>query len=127
MSGRPTREHQVPRLPFGTPHVFVLAVIDGGTPNRVYRIDHPETVIGREDGVEFVLADDEISKRHCLIRADGPVCTLTDLGSLNGTRLNGRRLREGVAQRIRHLDQIQLGTTSLFLMAAKFRTPVRDD
>ncbi|HXV76633.1 MAG TPA: FHA domain-containing protein [Candidatus Polarisedimenticolaceae bacterium] len=123
MSSRPTSEHQVARPPFGAPHVFVLAVIDGAPPHRVHRIERSETVIGREQGVDFLLDDQEISKRHCVLRADGPVCTVTDLGSLNGTRLNGRPLRDGVAQRLRHLDQIQLGTTCLFFLAGKFRTP----
>jgi pSer/pThr/pTyr-binding forkhead associated (FHA) protein len=124
---RPTRQQKIPRLPFGNPHVFVLAVIDGEDPHRVHRIARPETVVGREEGVDFFLPDEEISKRHCLLRADGPICTLTDLGSLNGTRLNGRRLREGVAQRVRHLDQIQVGNTSLFLLSGKFRNPPRED
>jgi pSer/pThr/pTyr-binding forkhead associated (FHA) protein len=86
-----------------------------------HRIDRAETVLGREEA-DLQIEDDEISKRHCLIRADGPVCTLTDLGSLNGTMLNGRPMREGVAQRLRHLDEIQLGTTRLFLLAGKFRS-----
>jgi len=121
MAERETTEHNTPRPPFGAPHVFVLAVVDGGNPQGVHRIDRAETIIGREDA-DFSVEDDEISKRHCLIRADGPVCTLTDLGSLNGTLLNGRPMREGVAQRLRHLDEIQVGTTRLFLLVGKFRS-----
>jgi pSer/pThr/pTyr-binding forkhead associated (FHA) protein len=120
MPERETTEHQNPRPHFGAPHVFVLAVIDGEQDHGVHRIDRAETIIGREDA-DFVVEDGEVSKRHCLIRADGPVCTLTDLGSLNGTLLNGRPMREGVAQRLRHLDEIQLGTTRLFLLMGKFR------
>jgi pSer/pThr/pTyr-binding forkhead associated (FHA) protein len=122
MPERKTTEHHTPRPPFGAPHVFVLAVIDGADPHGVHRVDRAETIIGRE-GVDVVVEDDEVSKRHCLIRADGPVCTLTDLGSLNGTLLNGRPMREGVAQRLRHLDEIQVGTTRLFVMVGKFRNP----
>ena len=121
MPERETTEHQTPRPPFGAPHVFVLAVIDGEERHGVHRIDRAETVIGREEA-DLVVEDDEVSKRHCLIRANGPVCTLTDLGSLNGTLLNGRPMREGVAQRLRHLDEIQLGTTRLFLLMGKFRS-----
>jgi hypothetical protein len=32
-------------------------------------------------------------------------------------------MREGVAQRLRHLDEIQVGTTRLFVMVGKFRNP----
>jgi len=121
MAERETTEHQTPRPPFGAPHVFVLAVVDGDDPHGVHRIDRTETVFGRE-GADVVIEDDEISKRHCLVRVDGPVCTLTDLGSLNGTKLNGRPMRDGVAQRLRHLDEIQVGTTRLFLLVGKFRS-----
>ena len=121
MPERETTEHHTPRPPFGAPHVFVLVVIDGADTHGVHRVGQAETVIGREDA-DVAIEDDEISKRHCLIRADGPVCTLTDLGSLNGTMLNGRPMREGVAQRLRHLDEIQIGTTRLFLLVGKFRS-----
>lgn len=121
MARRETTEHHTPRPPFGAPHVFILAVVDGADPQGVHRIDRAETIIGREQA-DFVVEDDEVSKRHCLVRADGPVCTLTDLGSLNGTLLNGRPMREGVAQRLRHLDEIQLGTTRLFVLIGKSRS-----
>jgi pSer/pThr/pTyr-binding forkhead associated (FHA) protein len=112
----------VPRPTFASPWVYVLAVVEGEAPRDVHRIDRPETVIGREREADLVVDDDEVSKRHCLVRVDGPVCTISDLGSLNGTRLNGRRLRDGVAQRVRHLDQIRIGTTRLMLLTGKFRS-----
>ena len=116
-----TTEHQVARPPFGAPNVFVLAVVDGQNPHQVHRIECPETIIGRDESADFAIEDEEVSSRHCLLRADGPICTITDLGSLNGTLLNGRRLREGIAQRLRHLDEIQVGTTRVFLLAGRFR------
>lgn len=84
-----------------------------------------ETIIGRGDGVHIDVNDEEVSKRHCLVRLDGPVCTIQDLGSLNGTRVNGRRLREESTERLRHLDEIQVGSTRYFVLggAFKFLTP----
>jgi len=114
-----TAERKVRRPAFGSPHVYVLAVIDGEEPNAVHRIVRAETVIGRGAEADFVLEDDEVSKQHCMVRADGPVCTITDLGSLNGTKVNNRPLREGVAVRIRHLDEIELGTHRLFFMSGR--------
>ena len=122
---RRTAEHEVLRPPFGAPHVFVLAVIDGDHPNSVHRVVQYETVIGRGEEAQIDLGDDEISKRHCLLRAEGPVCTIQDQGSLNGTRVNGRRMRDGVAHRLRHLDEIQVGATRLLVLTGTFkaRTP----
>ncbi|HKQ62382.1 MAG TPA: FHA domain-containing protein [Candidatus Polarisedimenticolaceae bacterium] len=121
--GARTAQHEVRRPPFGAPHVWILAVIDGERPHQTHRLIQYETVIGRGQGAHFELDDEEVSKRHCLLRVDGAVCTLQDLGSTNGTRLNGRKMRERVAHRLRHLDEIQIGTTRLLVLGATFRQP----
>jgi pSer/pThr/pTyr-binding forkhead associated (FHA) protein len=64
--------------------------------------------------------DEKVSKRHCQIRTDGPVCTIQDLGSRNGTWVNGRKMRD-TALRLRHLDEIQIGTTRLFVLHGAFK------
>ena len=104
---------------FGAPHVFVLAVIDGDDPTRVHRILRTETTIGRTDPADFVIEDDQISQQHIRIRVEGSVCTLQDLESLNGTRVNGSKVRSGTCCRLRHLDEIQIGGTRLFLLSGK--------
>jgi len=121
MSSRPTAEHVARRPPFGAPHVFVLALVSGDDPSRVHRIARTDTVIGRGDEADFSLDDEEISARHANIRVEGPVCLLTDLGSRNGTKVNGRPVREGVSQRLRHLDEIRLGKTRVIVLQGRFR------
>ena len=108
--------------PFGAPHVFVLAVIDGDDANIAHRIIQTDTVIGRGDDVDLFIDDEQISKAHCKIRVEGSVCTIVDLGSRNGTSVNGRRLAEGVMQRLRSLDEIEIGSHHLFLLAGRFRS-----
>ena len=97
-----TAEKQQPQTPFGAPHVFVLVLCDSTNPRDVYRIAQRETIIGRSDDVDVPLDDESVSKRHCSIQVDGSVCSVTDLGSLNGTMLNDdlltpepRTLRDG--------------------------------
>jgi pSer/pThr/pTyr-binding forkhead associated (FHA) protein len=51
-----------------------------------------ETTIGVESSNDLVLADRFISARHACLRWDGVEWWLEDLGSKNGTRLNGRPL-----------------------------------
>lgn len=109
---------------FGAPYMYVLVVLDGAGAGAVHRITHAETVIGRGAEPHFGLEDDETSKRHCMIRVDGPVCTLLDLVSLNGTRLNDRPVRKDVAQRLRHLDEIRVGGTRLLFMTGRCRQQV---
>jgi len=116
-----TAEHEEPRPAFGAPYVWVIAVIDGEQPNAVHRILQYETLIGRGGDAHIDVNDEMVSKRHCLIRVEGPVCTIQDLGSRNGTRVNGRKMRDETSLRLRHLDEIQIGTTRLFVLHGAFK------
>jgi pSer/pThr/pTyr-binding forkhead associated (FHA) protein len=116
-----TADRRQRQLPFGAPNVFVLVVIDGNDVAAVHRITRAETILGRGDEVQFTLDDEQVSKEHCRIRVEGSVCTIIDPGSRNGTSVNGRRLPRGVAHRLRHLDEIDIGDHRLFLLAGRFR------
>lgn len=118
-----TAERERCKPPYGTPYVFVLTVVDGPEPTLVHRIGCRETVIGRDSSADFVIDDETISKRHCLLRVEAAVCMLVDLESRNGTRINRRVLRPGTAQRLRHLDEIEVGGVRLLLLSGKFRRP----
>ena len=119
MMNRTTARRVRPQRAFGAPHVYVLAVIEGDNPHVVHRIQQHETLVGRGEKANFVIDDEEISNLHCKIRAEASVCTLQDLGSLNGTLLNGKPLRRGTSSRLRHLDEIQIGDTRLLLLTGR--------
>ena len=67
--------------------------------------------IGHKQG-ELLLDDPLVSSRHCQVQARGTEWVLTDLGSTNGTMVDGRLLREVV---LRPGSEIQLGGTRLVL------------
>jgi diguanylate cyclase (GGDEF)-like protein len=70
-------------------------------------LDNP-VIIGRDPAVELPLQDQGISRRHCRIRAEADGFVIEDLGSTNGTLLNGERLK---APRALHPgDRIFLGS-----------------
>src|SRR5215470_18378092 len=71
-------------------------------------VDRPVT-IGRDADIELPLRDGSISRRHCRVERDADGYLLEDLGSTNGTRLNGARIREAV--RLSEGDKIFLGAT----------------
>jgi pSer/pThr/pTyr-binding forkhead associated (FHA) protein len=50
-----------------------------------------EVVVGRE-GVDFVVDDDQMSRRHAAIRMGPSGVEIEDLGSLNGTFVDGERI-----------------------------------
>jgi len=67
--------------------------------------------IGRSPGSDIVIADDYISSAHARIVPSGERIVLEDLGSTNGTVVNGRRITSPVT--LAPGDEIDLGTVRL--------------
>jgi len=64
--------------------------------------------LGRSSSCDLVLPDDTISRRHAEIALRGGVCVIRDLGSANGTWVNGRSVER---TRLRRGDELRLGET----------------
>jgi len=77
---------------------------------RTYPLGIGSTVIGRGDQASLRLPDVGISRRHARIDYDGNQVVLTDLGSTNGSMVNGQRVS---AVALNPGDMIQIGTTTL--------------
>jgi len=71
--------------------------------------------IGRAPDCELVLRDSRVSRRHARLSARDGVLVLTDLGSTNGTRVNGHRVSEVV---LGAGDRILIGETTLTIEPA---------
>lgn len=91
-----------------------LKVLAGPYKGRVFPFDHHDTfLIGRTNDAHLCFAGDRFfSRHHCLLEIDPPRCYLRDLGSKNGTFVNGRRIRESF---LNHGDQIQGGESVLLV------------
>lgn len=69
--------------------------------------------LGRDLDCEIaVRGDDALSRRHAQIAVRAGICLVRDLGSTNGTLLNGRPVRRA---RLRSGDRLELGETVLQL------------
>jgi predicted component of type VI protein secretion system len=77
-------------------------------------------VVGRvlAAGVDVVIADPSISKRHCLFAPDDGMVAVSDCASTHGTAVNGAPLRGGAAVRLCGGESITLGRLEL-----TFETP----
>ena len=74
--------------------VHYLVVVDGIEPGRRIQIGSAATItIGRAAPAEVVLHDPEISRAHCRVECLGFDMLITDLGSTNGTFIDGKRVQ----------------------------------
>ncbi len=77
---------------------------------RRVTMDESPLTIGRLPECSVVVEDANVSRRHAEVRRDGPDVVVVDLGSTNGTRVNGAQVR---TRRLDDGDEIMVGRTSL--------------
>lgn len=73
--------------------MWSLKVLTGPQAGQVFKLDDGLFTIGRADTCEIVLASKGVSKEHAKLTVKGQNLLLSDLGSSNGTFVNGRRVR----------------------------------
>ena len=69
-----------------------LQLEDGS--GRYFQLREGQNIIGRGQDAQFRLPDTGVSRRHVEIRWDGRVAMLSDLGSTNGTTVNGAPVQD---------------------------------
>jgi hypothetical protein len=86
---------------------YQLTVKTGPTPGQVFFLDKPELSIGREAANELVVSDADVSRKHARFILQGNTYLVEDLGSTNGTFVNGERIAAPVM--LVSGDVVQLG------------------
>jgi len=93
-----------------------LAVLDGPDAGTVFRIDRPRVTIGRASA-DLTLNDTEASRQHAALEIRDLVCTVEDLGSTNGTLINGEKIAGPVE--LTDKSEFQVGATTLMLIVTE--------
>jgi pSer/pThr/pTyr-binding forkhead associated (FHA) protein len=75
-----------------------LVFLSSSGDQKVFPLPSTVTVIGRRRNCDLRIPLDSISKRHCQISLEGDSLKIRDLGSRNGTFLNGKRVEEETAK-----------------------------
>jgi hypothetical protein len=88
-------------------------LVQDGEPGTGFLI-HDDAVVGRHPISDVFLSDITVSRRHAEFRRIGDVYQLTDLGSLNGTYLNGERVDEAT---LTPGDELQIGRFRFVFLA----------
>ena len=91
-----------------------LSVLDGPDRGRELVLrDERSYLLGRDDDVDLKLSDEDASRRHTRVVRRGSRLWVIDLGSKNGTRLDGRRLRPNIAEAWTDMVVLELGNNRL--------------
>ncbi len=91
--------------------MFKLTVRSGAQAGMEFPVDRPVVVIGRGSGSDIILQDSQASRKHAEISQQGDQYYIRDLGSTNGTYVNGQRIAG--PQLLQPGDTIQIGDTVL--------------
>ncbi len=90
---------------------FISGKYQGGEfPLRMDR----EIIIGRSSDLDMVLVEDMVSRKHAKIATTGGQVIIQDLGSTNGTFVNGEKIKK---VRLKEGDRILIGTSIIKLVA----------
>ncbi|MDM8528312.1 FHA domain-containing protein [Anaerolineales bacterium HSG24] len=94
----------------------VLVVRQGTQVGMSFPLTNSHTMLGREEGINITLQDPEASRRHARVGWQGGQFVLEDLGSTNGTFVNGIQIT--APQVLRPGDSIGIGQTTLVFQIA---------
>ncbi|WP_329103886.1 FHA domain-containing protein [Micromonospora sp. NBC_01699] len=89
----------------------LLMVVNGPLRGASFRLRPGTRRIGREEGVDIVIDDRKVSRRHATVELADGRAVLTDCGSTNGTWHNDQRISQ--FRELRDGDRIRVGNVEL--------------
>ena len=102
------------------PKDAMLVALIGPSKGARYLINSDETSLGRSPDNQIFLDDVTVSRSHALISRTSKTYSLSDLGSLNGTYLNGESIS---SSSLRDGDEVQIGKFRMhFFLGGKIRS-----
>ncbi|MCY1075039.1 FHA domain-containing protein [Archangium lansingense] len=102
---------------------FQLTIAEGKEAGKEFEFEQDSVLIGRVNECDVVLYDAGISRRHCRIFAEGGEYFVEDMGSSNGTQVNGKQVKEKLA--LTEGDKLSLGPV-VFVFRPVAGDPVTD-
>jgi pSer/pThr/pTyr-binding forkhead associated (FHA) protein len=88
-----------------------FVIVRGGPDAGREQLLRDRLVVGRSPSADLVLTDPTVSRRHVEVRIDGTTVVVEDLGSSNGTSVDGKTIE--TATRLGAGEQIHIGSTDL--------------
>jgi Nif-specific regulatory protein len=101
-----------------------LVFIAGPLKDTVCVLGGEEVSVGRDSANRLAVPDSLLSRRHCVVRAEGGAYKVEDLESLNGTFVNGRPVRR---HELQHGDRIDVGESRIIFLLEEGEAPPASD
>ena len=118
----PTSDATVPDLMgVSRPEYPTLTILKGPQTGSTFVLDSPEVTIGRDPGSAVFLNDMTVSRHHAVLRVSGLSATIEDLGSLNGTWVDGAIVNNATLQ---DGSTIQIGTFRMVFHTTRTTTKI---
>jgi pSer/pThr/pTyr-binding forkhead associated (FHA) protein len=105
-----TTAYEPPPGGYDAPRRQATAMLIVDQTNRRHDLRTGSNIIGRGSDTDLQLLDQGVSRRHLDVQFDGHYATAYDLGSTNGTTVNGHEIS---SQGLRHGDVIRVGHTRI--------------
>lgn len=89
--------------------MVALSVTQGPLKGKIFHVTKPRVVLGRSEA-DILVNDPEVSRKHCALEVRGSTVLLVDLGSVNGTFVDDRKVE---TCELEHLGEFRIGATTL--------------
>ncbi len=114
----PVDESGATRVRVAVPR-FVLRGVSGAAFGKTYPVAGAQ-VIGRSSECDIAIASEEISRRHAQVKPSPDGLMVEDLGSSNGTFINGKRVQNGI---LKPGEELRLDNIRFLLVAPGAEIP----
>jgi pSer/pThr/pTyr-binding forkhead associated (FHA) protein len=94
-------------------HRACIVVLSGDAQGSEFALDREHLSLGRGPRVDVIIDDPTVSMQHALLEFSGDGFRIRDLGSTNGTSVNGAPTR---ASSLKHGDRFRIGDVELQLV-----------
>lgn len=107
--------HDPQELPLLEPGTGMLVVVRGPNAGSRFLLDRDITTVGRHPEADIFLDDVTVSRRHAELHRTDEGVLIRDLGSLNGSYVNGERVEERL---LVTSEELQIGRFKLLFVGA---------
>ncbi len=94
---------------------FQLVVLRGRSETQTIRLGNGLTVVGRQDGCQLQIRSSQVSRKHCELSEKDGVLIVKDLGSSNGTFINGEPVPPRQPTAVENGDEVRLGRLRMYI------------